>query len=201
MPRSDIFPMSSSESPGSSPHHAPSQTPQTDHPKTQDKPHPPAPASPHPSADPPSAPTPPPSRLGLRITRLQTHPLRQLGLPFREVRPPRIVACFCGRVRVARHLPAFEVLGADGDLEGLGRVGGAFVEVGGHFVGVVQLVGDCVIAVAVAVVGDGDAAGILGVGFVDEGEGFGEFVAGVVVAMVGAFTIVARDDGLACNGM
>jgi hypothetical protein len=41
----------------------------------------------------------------------------------------------------------------------------------------------------------------LGVGFVDEGEGFGEFVAGGGGCHGWRFAVVARDDGLACNGM
>lgn len=86
------------------------------------------------------------------------------------------------------------MLGADGELEELRGVGGAFVEVGGHFVGVVQLVGDCVIAVAA--VGDADAAGILRVGFVDERKGFGEFVAWVGGCHGWRPATVAHEDGL-----
>lgn len=44
---------------------------------------------------------------------------------------------FRGGVGVSRNFPAAEMLRADRELEGLAGVGGEFVEVGGHLLGVV----------------------------------------------------------------
>ena len=60
------------------------------------------------------------------------------------------------------------MLGADGELEGRGRGGAALGEVGGHFAGVVEFVGD-------GAGGGVDDGGVEGVGGVDGGEGGEEF--------------------------
>ena len=62
----------------------------------------------------------------------------------------------------ARHFPAPEVLGADGEAEGLGGGGGALFEVGSAFLRVVDFVGHLGAV-------DGDFVWVFGVGCVDGG--------------------------------
>ena len=63
-------------------------------------------------------------------------------MPLFEIRSPRVVAGFGHRVGGPGHFPAAEVLGADGELERFWRGGGEKEEVGGHLLGIVELVGD-----------------------------------------------------------
>ncbi|KAE8348211.1 hypothetical protein BDV28DRAFT_144083 [Aspergillus coremiiformis] len=78
--------------------------------------------------------------------------------------PPRVVSPGRHRVRRSWHLPAFQVLGADRETEGVGCGGTAESEVFGHLVGVVEFGGDGGEGVAV---GGDDGLGVLGVGVVD----------------------------------
>lgn len=71
-----------------------------------------------------------------------------------------MVSDFGGRVRGAGDFPAAEVLGADGEVEEVGGGGVETLEVGGHLLGVVELVGDCGAV-------DGDCVGVITVCGVD----------------------------------
>lgn len=79
-----------------------------------------------------------------------------------------MVADFCGGIGGAGDFPAAEVLGADGEAEEVGCVGIYTVEVGGHFLGVVQFVGDLCIT-------GGYYVGVVLVRLVDAREGEVEF--------------------------